>query len=169
MAQAPDFMDFTKILKDFDPTKFADQFSGMLKNFKLPGVDVDALVAGQRKNVEALTAANRVAFEGVQAFARRQAEMLQETMNETTKAFDAISKAGSPPEAAAKQVEITKNELWVRGERALAPGLKHARVHRLEIPHGQFERRVELPPGSYELNKRMLVNGCLFLSLGKLD
>lgn len=108
MAQAPDFMDLTKVLKDFDPTKFADEFSKMLKNYKLPGVDIDALVASQRKNVEALTAANRVAFEGVQAFARRQAEMLQEAMNETTKAFDAISKAGSPPAAAAKQVELTK-------------------------------------------------------------
>lgn len=109
MAQLPEFMDVTRVMKDFDPTKFADQFSNMLKQYKLPGVDIDALVASQKKNVEALTHANRVAFEGMQAFARRQAEMLQEAMNETTKAFDSISKAGSPPEAAAKQVELTKN------------------------------------------------------------
>jgi phasin family protein len=109
MVQAPDITEFTKIFKDFDPTKFADEFSKMLKGYKLPGVDLDSIVASQRKNVEALTAANRVAFEGMQAFARRQTEMLQETMSETTKAIDAIAKAGSPPEAAAKQVELTKN------------------------------------------------------------
>lgn len=109
MAQLPEFMDVTRVMKDFDPAKFADQFSSMLKQYKLPGVDIDALVASSRKNVEAVTHANRVAFEGMQAFARRQAEMLQEAMNETTKAFESISKAGSPPEAAAKQVEITKN------------------------------------------------------------
>lgn len=109
MAQLPEFMDVTRVMKDFDPAKFADQFSNMLKQYKLPGVDIDALVASSRKNVEAVTHANRVAFEGMQAFARRQAEMLQETMNETTKAFESISKAGSPPEAAAKQVEMTKS------------------------------------------------------------
>ncbi|TVR79287.1 MAG: phasin family protein [Rhodospirillales bacterium] len=95
-------------MKDFDPTKFADEFSKMMKNYKLPGVDVDSLVASQRKNVEALTAANRVAFEGMQAVAKRQTEILQETFSEASKAMDAITKAGSPPEAAAKQAELAK-------------------------------------------------------------
>ncbi|TVR97018.1 MAG: phasin family protein [Rhodospirillales bacterium] len=108
MAQMPEFPDLTKMMKDFDPTKFADEFSKVLKNYKLPGVDVDGLVASQRKNVEALTAANRVTFEGIQAIAKRQTEILQESMNEVSKAVDAITKAGSPPEAAAKQAELTK-------------------------------------------------------------
>jgi len=41
-------------------------------------------------------------------------------------------------------------------------------VHRLEIPHGRFERRVALPPGSYEVERKELVNGCLLLGLKKL-
>lgn len=108
MAQAPQFFDLSKVMKDFDPTKFADEVTRTLKNFRLPNVDVDALVASQKKNVEALTAANRYAFEGVQAVARRQAEILQETMGEAQKAMDSISKAGSPPDAAAKQAEFAK-------------------------------------------------------------
>ena len=108
MANFAEMFDMSKFMKDFDPTKFTEEFTNMLKGYKLPGVDVDALVAGQRKNVEALTSANRTVFEGVQAIAKRQAEILQESMNETTKAVDTLSKAGSPAEAAAKQAELVK-------------------------------------------------------------
>jgi phasin family protein len=116
MAQTPDFPDFTKMIKDFDPTKMADQFSKLMKNYKLPGVDMDAVVANQRKNVEAVASANRVALEGMQAVVKRQVEILQETMNEASKALDSIAKAGSPQEAAAKQAELAKNAY----ERALS-------------------------------------------------
>jgi phasin family protein len=124
MAQAPELPDFTKIMKDFDPTKMADSFSKLMKNYKLPGVDVDAVVANQRKNVEALTSANRVALEGMQAVIKRQVEIVQETMNEASKAFDSVSKAGSPPEAAAKQAELAKDAF----ERALSNGRELAEM-----------------------------------------
>lgn len=116
MATGPEaFFDVTKMMKEFDPTKMVDEFSKMLKQYKLPGIDVDSVVASQKKNLEALTSANRVAFEGLQAVAKRQAEILQETMNEASKAVDSMSKAGSPPEIAAKQAELAKGAF----ERAL--------------------------------------------------
>lgn len=43
------------------------------------------------------------------------------------------------------------------------PMYGEAVVHRLEIPHGCFERRVALPPGSYELDSQRWVHGCLVL------
>ena len=117
MAKSPElFPDMTKLMSDFDMSKLTDQFQQFMQQYKLPGVDVDALMAGQRKNMEALTNANRVAFEGVQAVARRQSEILKESMDEATKAVEAISKSGSPPEAAAKQAEVAKDAF----ERALA-------------------------------------------------
>ena len=116
MANIAEMFDMSKFMKDFDPTKMTEQFTQMMKDYKLPGVDVDALVASQRKNVEALTSANRTVFEGLQAIAKRQAEILQETMNETTKAVDSLAKSSSPTEAAAKQAELTKEAF----ERALS-------------------------------------------------
>ena len=105
MAIGPEaFFDVTKLLKEFDPTKAVGEFSNILKQYKLPGVDVDAIVASQKKNLEALTSANRVAIEGLQAVAKRQAEILQETMNEASKAVDSLSKAGSPPRPWARAV-----------------------------------------------------------------
>ena len=69
---------------------------------------------------------------------------------------------------ASVRVELYQNELNVGGERALPAEFRSAVVHRLEIPHGRFERRVALPPGRYELARKELVNGCLFLGLSKI-
>lgn len=65
-------------------------------------------------------------------------------------------------------LEIRSNLLIVRGERALPSAFRTATVHRLEIPHGRFERVVELPAGKYEFVERKLVDGCLFLNLRKI-
>ena len=60
-------------------TPFFD-FTKLMSQFRLPGVDFAALVDRERKNIEALAKANRIAFEGWQHLVRRQAEILQETM-----------------------------------------------------------------------------------------
>ncbi|MCU0893496.1 MAG: phasin family protein, partial [Rhodospirillales bacterium] len=87
MAQAPQAMfDMSKFMKEVDPGKMMEEFSKMLKQYNLPGVDMDALMASQKKNLEALTQANRIALEGMQAVAERQAKILQETMNEASNA-----------------------------------------------------------------------------------
>ncbi len=56
----------------------------------------------------------------------------------------------------------------VSGERPLPPELAQARIHRLEIPHGHFQRRIELPPVRFEISGRHLANGCLMVQLHKL-
>ena len=81
----------------------------MLTRYKLPSVDIDQLIAAQQKNLEAVAEANRVAVEGVQALGKRQVEVLQETMKETSEAVSSLSKAGSPAELAAKEAELAKS------------------------------------------------------------
>jgi len=44
-----------------------------------------------------------------------------------------------------------------------APGTLN--IHRLEIPYGIFERRIELPPGRYTLREQRMADGCLELYL----
>jgi HSP20 family molecular chaperone IbpA len=56
----------------------------------------------------------------------------------------------------------------VSGKRELPLSMEPAVIRRIEIPYGQFERRVALPPGHYELARREVVAGCLLLSLRKL-
>lgn len=66
------------------------------------------------------------------------------------------------------QVTLSAGVLIVSGERPLPTELHNAKIHRLEIPHGHFQRRIELPPARFELSGRHLANGCLMLQLHKL-
>ena len=52
----------------------------LVEKFKLPGIDVNAIVESQRKDMEALAEANRQAYEGIKALAQRRNEILQEAL-----------------------------------------------------------------------------------------
>ena len=67
------------------------------------------------------------------------------------------------------RLQVQSGTLILSGERPLPPELRRAAVHRLEIPHGRFERRLELPAGHYQLGDYDLDGGCLVLRLRKLD
>jgi HSP20 family molecular chaperone IbpA len=66
------------------------------------------------------------------------------------------------------QVEATIEDgtLVVSGRRVLPAELRNARIHRLELPQGQFERRILLPTGRYAVS-RFSINGCIVLRLAK--
>jgi hypothetical protein len=53
-------------------------------------VDMETVVAMQRKNIEALTQANQLAMEGAQAILRHQLEMTRRTMEEFTQMFSGL-------------------------------------------------------------------------------
>src|SRR4030081_1882261 len=52
------------------------------------------------------------------------------------------------------KVTLSAGVLIVNGERPLPGEVRNARIHRLEIPHGHFERRIELPPPPLETAAR---------------
>jgi phasin family protein len=97
----PDFSDFTRL------------FASM----KMPAMpDMDAFVAASRRNMETLTAANRIALEGAQAVARRHMEIMQQSMGEMAEAVRSLSTTEAPQAKAAKQAELLKQAY----ERAVA-------------------------------------------------
>jgi phasin family protein len=106
MATQTPFSDFD-VTKLFNPTKmFQDiKFTGF-NGFN--GFDLEAVMAGQRRNIEAFTAASQAALEGFQSLAKRQAEMVRQTVDESNKAMKEMFAAGSPEEKAARQAELTK-------------------------------------------------------------
>jgi len=67
----------------------------------------------------------------------------------------------------AVEVALDGARLVVSGTRTVPAALCEAAVHRLEIPRGRFERRVDLPPGDYVVRKRELVHGVLALGLAR--
>jgi HSP20 family molecular chaperone IbpA len=63
---------------------------------------------------------------------------------------------------------IEDDDLVVVGQRGVPPQLRHAVIHRLELPQGRFERRLRLPPGRYGDVQRGYVNGCFVVTLAKV-
>jgi HSP20 family molecular chaperone IbpA len=66
------------------------------------------------------------------------------------------------------KIVVEGGTLTVTGERPLPDESRDGVIHRLEIPHGRFERRFVLPGGRFELRQRDLRHGCLTLKLRKL-
>jgi len=75
---------------------------------KVPGVNMDAVVAIQRENLEALSASNRAALAGMKAVGEWQVKILQETMQGLTTAISNLTKGGSPQEIAAAEAELAR-------------------------------------------------------------
>jgi phasin family protein len=104
-------------LLEFDVTKFVG-------DLKVPGLDVESLINSQRKNVEALTEANKMAFEGVQAVFKRQVEILRQALEETAGVAKELVGSGSPQDKAIRQTELAKEAF----ERALSNARELAEI-----------------------------------------
>ena len=70
-APIPSFSSFAK-LPAFDAASFPQAF-------KLPGFDVNTVLDIQRRNVEALSAANQTIVQGLQTVVRRQGEIARQS------------------------------------------------------------------------------------------
>ena len=111
-------------------------FAKLAGQFKMPGVDSKALIESQRKNVEAVTAANKLALEGFQAVAQRQAEIMRRVMEETTKIVSEMAKPGQPAEKFATQAALVKEayELSLNSVRELAEMGSKSNAEATEVP-----------------------------------
>jgi phasin family protein len=94
----------------------------IIEQFKLPGIDLSALMAGRRKDIETLMEVNKIALESSQTMAQRQVEILQKTMQELTQTVT----SGKPLENPAKQGELVQHAV----EKAIAYMLELAEVAR---------------------------------------
>lgn len=81
----------------------------LLERFKIPGVDLPALVDAQRKNVEAL--ANQKAYSGALALAQRQAEIFEKTMQEWQHTAKEMTSKSSVENTAAKQADLARKAI----------------------------------------------------------
>jgi HSP20 family molecular chaperone IbpA len=63
---------------------------------------------------------------------------------------------------------VGRGELTVRGVRRWPAVQPPARVHRIELPHGRFQRRLRLPHGTFRLAGQDHQDGCLVLTLLRL-
>lgn len=75
----------------------------MLEQFKIPGVDMSAIADARRQDIDSLVQANKVVYEGMQALANKQTEMLKQAM-ESIQSVAGTSGKGDP----AQQTELAR-------------------------------------------------------------
>jgi HSP20 family molecular chaperone IbpA len=65
-------------------------------------------------------------------------------------------------------IVVQDASIAITGVRRLPVSLQRARVLRMELPHGRFERCIAIPPGRYELTRREMADGLLIVALRRL-
>ncbi len=73
-----------------------------------------------------------------------------------------VALPGVPPERVT--VAAGDGGVVVRGVRPV-PATEDCVLHRMEIPHGLFERHLPLPTGRFRVTASELRDGCLYLTL----
>jgi len=132
--KTPDFASATSFLKDFDFSKF-------LSEMKVPAMpDMEAVFATHKRNLEALSEANRVALEGAQAVARRHMEIMQNTMNGLNDTIKELAVSDTPATRGAKQADLLKQayENAVSNTRELGDLIQKSNTEALQKLNNRF-------------------------------
>jgi len=83
----------------------------LLEQYKLPGIDVAAIVDMRRKDIEALMTANRVALEGAQSVGQKQVEILRGTLDQLSSLIQQATASGNMTEKTTKTRELVQQVL----------------------------------------------------------
>ena len=111
-----------------------------LGKFKLPGIDVAAIVESQRQDMEALAEANRQAYEGIKALAERRNQMLKEAFGKWQDAM----KGASGAEVITKQAELARQGVKeaIANVRELAQMEAKSRKQAWKLVQDRFEENL---------------------------
>ena len=120
-------------------------------NGKAAAIDVSWLLSYQQKNIEALTAANQRAFEGVQAIAKQQAEFAREAAEELSKVTKELVSIGNPEDKFAKQAGAAKEafESAVTNVSELTKLVQQSRTETFEVIRNRVIESFDEVRGSF--------------------
>jgi phasin family protein len=123
-----------------------DEMMKMFAEFRMPHFgDLEGLAQAQRRNLEALSAANRIALEGAQAVARRHMEIVQSSVTELTDAMRGMGSTDSPQDRAQRQAELMKSgyERAVTNMKEIADLIQKSNAEALGTLNKRFAEAME--------------------------
>jgi phasin family protein len=82
-----------------NPNTIFAEYKKVIGQFKLPGMDVNAILESRRKDIEAIAEANTTALAGVQSLAQKQSEILRTTLTELQSLVARATQSGAQPAA----------------------------------------------------------------------
>ena len=134
----------------FDPKTFSFDVEKMTELFKqndftknlaalrVPGIDADALITAQQKNMDALIEANKAAAAGYQDLFKKQMAIFEETMAEAQKQMKAFDATKIDAEKAKAQGELARAAF----EKALAEAAQKANAEAYEIVAARIKESI---------------------------
>ena len=108
-----DMFDVSKMIGGADMSKMFDM-SKMMGDYKMPSMpqmpmlDMEGIVALQRKNMESFAAVSQASYESILALWRRQADSYRQVIEEMTQTMQTIMSCPTPEAKAIKQAEVSK-------------------------------------------------------------
>jgi phasin family protein len=107
----------------------------MFAGLSIPGFDVEGLMSTQRKNIEALTQANQLAVESVQAVTRRQVELARQAFDEAQAVLREFTQPTAPEDRIAKNAELAKQafEKGIANARELGEMMSKAQSEAFDV------------------------------------
>ncbi len=135
-----------------DPQQMMAQWQTALESINLPGVDMSKILDAQRKNVEAITQANRIALEGVQSLMQRQAEIMQQSVEEATKMMQNFDPNTDPTERVTQQTALAQEAFQQALDRMreLAEMANKSQAEAFEAIQARFSESLEEIRGSMQ-------------------
>lgn len=99
------------MMNETTPTNLFGDIVKLLEQYKLPGIDIAAIIEMRRKDIEALMTANRVALEGAQSVGHKQVEILRSTLDQLSSLIQQATASGSMTEKTTKTGELVQQVL----------------------------------------------------------
>lgn len=117
-----------------------DDLGKLIGKLKLPGVDVAAIVDSQRKDLEALAEANKLAYEGIKQLAERRNEILKEALMQWKEAM----KDATGPDVLSKQADHARKGVQkaIADIRELAEMEAQSRKKAWKVVQDRFEENL---------------------------
>ena len=127
----------------FNPEEIMKLFGSM----KMPNADhLQSLAEAQKRNVEAMVTANRLAMEGAQAVAKRNFEIMQQSMAELAHSVQGMATLdGNPAQKAQQQAEAMKTayERAVANMKELSDLIQKSNGEAMEVLNRRFAEAME--------------------------
>lgn len=101
-------VDYSKVMTVSNPSEMMEQIRKVFGEvLSQPNLDLDDVLEGQRKNIEALTEANKLIFANTQDIMGHQTKLFRDTIEQITASMEEAAKVkSSPKEVAAKQARL---------------------------------------------------------------
>lgn len=141
--------------KKTESDSFADMFTALGRNLKIPSVDVDSVVDHHRKNLEALQKAMSASTAGATEAMARQRDMLQAQMREIADMAQSYKAGAMPHETMERHSEAVRKsfETAVKNAGEVAQIVQKSSVESVDILRQRIRDSMEEIKQTFEKGK----------------